>query len=161
MKNLWVIVIAILSLPVLSYEASLVHQHYTKWEGVLPEPYNSIELEIRLNPENDDVEFFELKIGGTPIEFKKEDLAKLKDLELGTLEFWQEMYRDPDRPSEPSEDFMQDWLYLKMELGERYRIQWEQEGKTRYHWGKDTVTIMVTMGKNGSINVSKLQQPRW
>lgn len=148
-----------LCFPAFSYEASLVHQHYTKWEGVLPEPYNTIELEIRLNPENDDADFFELKIGGVPIAFKKEDLDKLKDLELGTLQFWQEIYRSPDRPYEPSQDFMKDWLYLTMELGPKYRIQWEQEGKTRYHWGKDTVTIMVTMGKNGSINVSKLQPP--
>lgn len=146
---------------VLSWEASLVHQHYTKWEGVLPAPYNTISCEIRLNEETDDVDFFELKIGRNPINFSKEDLAKLKDVELGTLEFWKEMYRDKSRPSEPMEDFFEDWLYLKMELGPRYRIQWEEDGKTQYQWGKDTVTIMVTMGEIGTINVSKQQPRRW
>ena len=41
--------------------------------------YETISCEIRLNPENDDVELFELKIGGQLIEFSEEDLAKLKD----------------------------------------------------------------------------------
>lgn len=110
---------------------------------------------MRLNPENDDCEFFELKIGGALIKFSEKDLAKLNDIELGTLQFMEEMYRDEGRPSEPSEEYFKDWLYITMEVGDRYRIQREVEGKTRYQWGKDTVTIMVTMGKSGSISVNK------
>ena len=138
-----------------AWEASLVHQHYTKWEGVLPEPYKTISFEMRLKPENDDLDYFELKIGEVLVEFSAEDLAKLKDIELGTLQFMEEMYRDEGRPAEPSEEYFKDWLYMTMELGDRYRIQREIEGKTRYKWGKDTVTIMVTMGKKGSISVNK------
>jgi hypothetical protein len=143
------------------WEASLVHQHYTKWEGVLPAPYNTISCEIRLNEETDDVDFLELKIDGNPVSFSKEDLAKLKDVELGTLQFMKEMYRDERRPAEPVEEYFEDWLYLKMELGPRHRIQWEEDGKTQYQWGKDTVTIMVTMGEKGSINVTKQERRRW
>ena len=127
----------------------------------MPAPYNTISCEIRLNDETDDVEFFELKIGGIPINFSQEDLAKLKDVELGTLQFWEEMYRDESGSYEPMEELFEDWLYLKMELGPRYRIQWEEDGKTQYQWGKDTVTIMVTMGEKGSINVLKQQPHRW
>lgn len=144
---------------VLGWEASLVHQHYTKWEGVLPEPYNTISFEMRLNPENDDVEFFELKISGSPVVFSEGDLAKLKGVELGTVQFMEEMYRDEARPAKPVYEGFKDWLYVTMELGPRYRIQWEEDGKTQYQWGKDTVTIMVTMGEKGSINVKK-QSPR-
>ena len=141
------------------FESSLVHQHYTTWEGVLPEPYNTIKCEIRLNTETDDVETLNIVIGGEAIEFTAEDLAKLKNVELGTLQFLQEIYRSEGKPAEPMMEGFKDWLYLKVEVGPRHRVEWEENGKIRYYWGKDTAIIMVTMGKNGSIHTDKLQPP--
>ncbi|WP_124916999.1 hypothetical protein [Alteromonas flava] len=142
-----------------AFQPSLVHQHYTVWEGVLPEPYNTIYCEIRLNAETDDIETLNIIIGGKTIDFNDEDLAKLKDVELGTLQFLQEIYRSEDKPSVPLMEGFQDWLYLTVEVGPKYRISWEENGKTRYHWGKDIATIMITMGNHGSIRIDKLEPP--
>jgi hypothetical protein len=161
MRSLTLLLALLLPLNASGWEASLVHQHYTKWEGVLPEPYNTISFEMRLNPENDDVEFFELKISGNSIDFSEDDLVKLKDIELGTIQFMTEMHRDEARPAEPIYDYFEDWLYITMELGPRYRIDWEEEGKTRYQWGKDKITIMVTMGQKGTISLAKQSPRQW
>lgn len=142
-----------------AFEASLVHQHYTMWEGVLPEPYNTIKCEIRLNTDTDDLETLNIVIGGNPIELTAEDIAKLKNMELGTLQFLQEIYRSEDEPAKPLMDGFKDWLYLKVKIGPRHRIEWEEDGKKRYFWGKDTATIMITMGKKGVVKIDKLQPP--
>ncbi len=142
-----------------AFQPSLVHQHYTVWEGVLPEPYDTIYCEIRLDVETDDIETLSIVIGGKAIKFTNEDLAKLKSVELGTLQFLQEIYRSEDKPAEPMMDGFKDWLYLTVEVGPRYRIDWEENGETKYYWGKDTATIMVTMGSHGSIHIDKLQPP--
>ena len=152
-------VLAVFSTYSYAFQPSLVHQHYTVWEGVLPEPYKTIYCEIRLNEETDDVETLNIVIGGTKIEFNSEDLAKLKNVELGTLQFLQEMYRSEDKPAAPLMAGFKDWLYLKVEVGPKYRVDWEEGGKTQYHWGKDIATIMITMGSHGSIHIDKLQPP--
>ncbi len=142
-----------------AFEASLVHQHYTMWEGVLPEPYKTIKCEIRLKTDTDDVETLNIVIGGNPIEFTAEDIAKLKNVELGTLQFLQEIYRSEDKPAKPLMEGFKDWLYLKVKTGPRHRIEWEEDGKKRYYWGKDTATIIITMGKKGVVQIDKLQPP--
>lgn len=148
------IALLIFASPTQAWEASDVHLHYSKWEGVLGCPYGTLDFEIRLNPENDDPVFFELKIGGAPIQFSEDDFDKLQDLELGTMRLSEELYRSEETPCEPQDGF-EDWVYISLETGPEYRISWEQDGKTRYQWGKDILTIMVTMGTEGSIRVSK------
>lgn len=140
-----------------SYQASLAHLHYYKTVGVLPEPYKSFSLEIKLKEDSDDAEFFELWIAGRKINFSDEDLSKLTALDLSTLRILTEMYRTPEAPSVPIQEGFLDWFFIKIEHGERHRVEWEQDGETQYKWGKNTLEIMVTMDKKGSINVLPLQ----
>lgn len=67
------------------------------------------------------------------------------------------MYRAPGAPAVPIQEGFQDWFFIKIDFGESYRVEWDQDGETHYKWGKDTLEIMVTMGEEGSINVLKLQ----
>ena len=119
----------LVSIAAQAYQPSLVHQHYVKWKGVLPEPYKTMEMEIALDPETDDVERFEILIGGKSVAFSKEDLAKLKDLELGTMQVWEGINRDLHGQAP---DFVNDWIRIEMELGEKHKVQWKENGGTKY-----------------------------
>lgn len=155
----WAMFLLLTSVTVQAYEPSLVHQHYVKWKGELPEPYGSIEVEIALEPQTDNVKHLEVLVGGKPVTFAEEDLARLKDLELGTVQMWQGIFRDPQSTDEPIANFMNDWIHIEIEVGERYRVQWEENGGTKSVWGKDKVTILITQGVKGSVHINKLQPP--
>lgn len=156
-KTFLFILLLLASVAVQAYEPSPVHQHYVKWAGVLPEPYKSIEIEIALDAATDDIKHFEILIDGKPVMFSQTDLAKLKDLDLATMRVWEEIFRDPQQPGKPIDDSMNDWVYLEMELGENYSIQWKEHGETKSRWGKDKVKILITKGAKGSIHINKLQ----
>ncbi|MCC2607833.1 hypothetical protein [Planctobacterium marinum] len=157
LKRIFSLILFFFCVQAFSYQASFAHLHYYKTEGVLPEPYNSFSLEIKLNEESDDAELFELWISNRRIDFGDKDLTKLKALDLSSLRILTEMYRAPGAPAVPIQEGFQDWFFIKIDFGESYRVEWDQDGETHYKWGKDTLEIMVTMGEEGSINVLKLQ----
>ncbi|HEX7026782.1 MAG TPA: hypothetical protein VF268_06040 [Gammaproteobacteria bacterium] len=141
------------SIAARAYQPSLVHQHYVKWKSVLPEPYKTMELEIALDPETDDVERFEILIGGRLVTFSKEDRAKLKDLELGTMQVWEGINRNPSGAQTP--DFVNDWIRIDMELGEKRKVQWKENGRTKYRLEKQKLTILIVKGAKGRIHVGR------
>ena len=95
LRRWWLsLAILIATSPAFGWEDILVHQHYARIVGVLPEPYSSIELEVALNEETDVAGVFRIVVGGREISLSDEDMAKLKDLELGTLTFKHGIYRD-------------------------------------------------------------------
>ena len=137
----------------LAWEETVVHQHYTKWVGVLPQPYNALEVEISLNPENDDLELFTAVVGNNLITLSPEQKSKLKNLELGTLRIAHEIYRSEEYPDKPEADYFKDWIHIYIEQGERHRIERVENGKTQYYWGKNQAIIDITMGKDITVYI--------
>ncbi len=147
------------SLGAYGFEDMLVHQHQLAISGTLPAPHYSIELEIALDPETDDAKIFRVAIGGTPKTLSEANLAKLRDLELGTLRVTHGMHRTPDSPATPIADYLKDYIVIRIELGKRYRIEYQRDGKTRYHWGRDTVEITLQVGEDTGVVILPLAEP--
>jgi hypothetical protein len=138
----------------LAFEDMQVHQHELSLSGVLPAPYYTISLEIVLDPETDDTNRFDLKIGGTPVRLNEKDLNQLKDVELATLDIMHGIHRTSDSPADQMADYLFDYVVVTVEVGERYRIEYEKDGQTRYHWGRDKAVIGVNLSEDNSAHVS-------
>jgi hypothetical protein len=151
-----VLVLLLAPISALGDETALTHLHYAKFSGVLREPYYTIEVEVRLNEENDDVEYFRLVIGGNELQIEQSILDQMKNVELGTLKIEDLIYGDStDHGSAMRKS---DWITIEFEIGERYRISWEENGESRYHWGKDSLHIMIEDGRSIATRVSKLNR---
>ena len=135
---------------VIANEDIPLQQHYVKIRGDLPNPLDSFELEIELESESRDVELFKLFIGDSLYEMAETDIKVLKNVELSTLEVVWPFQDESDVPGV---------VIIRFRLGEAYRIEYEEDGKTRYHWGKDKANIYIQDGMSPVVEISPLS--RW
>ena len=136
--------------PAHADEDITANQHYLKIRGLLPAPLGNFELEIELDPDSDDIELFHLVVGGLAYKLADTDYARLKNIELSSLKIVHPPYY---------QDGVSPFAIIRVRVGERYRIEFEEDGMTRFHWGKDLASVYVVHGMPLSVEISPLS--RW
>ncbi|MCQ3831175.1 hypothetical protein HXX02_17220 [Microbulbifer elongatus] len=154
MRILAIFILLLVSSRVFAYSDIPIHQHYVKLIGVLPEPHVDFVFEMELDEETDDVLRVNIEIGGKQIFFPKSELDKLKDINLNDLSLQHGMHRSPEQPAKPIEEYFEDYIVIRLTSGNRKRAEREVDGKMRYEWGYDPVTIMVFPGKPARVDSS-------
>ena len=136
-----------------------VHLHETKLVGVLPEPYRTFELNIKLDVESDDVVSFELYRGDEHLVLPKHMLSQLKAVELHSIRVSHEMHRfNEDDPAESQFGGEGDWLHITMDYGKKYRAEKKENGKDVFRWGQDKIRLTVTKDKSFTIEIIKVTE---
>lgn len=132
-----------------------LHEHYVHIKGVLPSPYETIDLKIALDPESDDVASFQLRLGDQTIDVPADELAKLKDVNLHSLRITHGMHRDLRRPDQPAHDYSEDYLTIYVTLGQKKRIDFVEKGEEQYLWGYDLAKVFIVPGKKAVVAVHR------
>lgn len=157
-------IVGLFSLFCFSVQASKpisVHLHEIELSGVLPQPYETINLTIKLDEETDDVVVFELYRGMEKLELPERVFEQLKNVNLDTLSVSHEMHRDEKFPEQSRFGDKGDWLHIDMTIGDKYRAHRTKEKIEQFKWGYDRIRITITKDKNVTYHVFKLSEERY
>ncbi|MBB3059577.1 hypothetical protein [Microbulbifer rhizosphaerae] len=111
MRNL-ILFLGLFPILAVAYDTTSLHSHHVYVEGVLPEPYKNVSIEINLDAENDNLKSIALKVDEKLISFPMSEKAKLTDLDLHTMKVEHGIFSAHDRG-------MGDVLYVKIAKGKR------------------------------------------
>ncbi len=157
-KNCFMLLMLAVCNYALASQPSPVHLHEIKLVGILPEPYKTFVLEIKLEEATDNVVAFNLFRGSEKIELSDKELSKLKSIKLDTLDVSHEIYREEGKPAESMYGDKGDWLYISAEFGKKYRAEKKRNDKDVFRWGWDSVMLIITKDKTITIDVIKLTE---
>ncbi len=152
-KILALIVIIFACLTANASVATHVHIHKISLEGVLPEPYKVISLEIELDTENDNVTSFKLVRGEEQIKIPESIIEQLRNVTLHSLDFSHEIYRETGNPLKPVAQDSEDWIIISIDFGKEYRVN--IDGRSVH--GQDRAIISIKKNKAVTFKVWNLE----
>ncbi|WP_308364411.1 MULTISPECIES: hypothetical protein [unclassified Microbulbifer] len=133
MRN-FILLLAVFPIFAVAYDTTSLHSHHVYIEGVLPEPYKSVSVEIYLDPENDDLKSIALNVDGKLISFPESEKAKLTDLDLHTMKVEHGIFSAHDSE-------MSDVLYVKIAKGDRKSLKCNFDEEELNHGVYDVALI--------------------
>jgi hypothetical protein len=142
-----------------AYSASPVRMHYVKWVGVLPRPYETMEVEISLDPESYNVEGITISIGNHVLYLDENQMNMLKNVDLSTLVIEHEIFEEREWSEPRVMTNSQDWIYIYFEQGEKRKIELMENGKDVSIRSKDRTTITITEGFKVDVEVYRPKAP--
>ncbi len=157
-------IVGTLFLFCLSVQASTpikVHLHEIELSGVLPKPYETINLTIKLDEETDDVVVFDLYRGMEKLELPEKIFEQLKNVNLNTLSISHEMHRDEKFPEQSRAGDKGDWLHIDMTIGKLYRAHRFKKKVEQFQWGYNRIQITITKDKNVTYHIFKLSEKEY
>ena len=132
------------------------HAHEFSISGVLPEPYRTLKVHIRLDERTDDVVEFRVNRGGQPILIPAKIMEQLVAVELGTIEISHGMHRSQEDPVTSMFGGEGDWLHISFDSGRKYRADRVSSGRQEYQWGRDRITVTITKNEEVTIQLGTL-----
>ncbi|WP_444958084.1 hypothetical protein [Microbulbifer sp. ZKSA002] len=151
MNKYLAIVLLVFSQLAISSETKVAEVHENYLSGSLPMPYGSFKVSISLLEGNRSVSKAEINVGALTFSVPKEQLVKLKSVDLSSVFVGHEIYRSENTPFDKLDALSSDLFIVKIS---------STEGFSRGNiWYTDYYTVLINL-ESQQLDVSKFEYAR-